>query len=128
MDILKHIIPLICLLTIHNKETSFVEMFKLIENDEYVYNILIDQTKSWWGKSIDSKIIKKFINVYMKYMKDDKETNQIIRTVKELFMKNIKNNRELSNLIDIYLIPQELEKTKLCRSFYTIQVKTKDVG
>ena len=110
MDILKHIIPLICLLTIHDKETSFVEMFELIEKNEYVYNILIDQTKSWWGKSIDSKIIKKFINLYMKYMKDDKETNQIIRTVKELFMKNIKNNRELSNLIDKYLIPQELEK------------------
>ena len=110
MDILKHIIPLICLLTIHDKETSFVEMFELIEKNEYVYNILIDQTKSWWGKSIDSKIIKKFINVYMKYMKDDKETNQIIRTVKELFMKNIKNNRELSMLIDKYLIPQELEK------------------
>ena len=110
MDILKHIIPLICLLTIHDKETSFVEMFELIEKNEYVYNILIDQTKSWWGKSIDSKIIKKFINVYIKYMKDDKETNQIIRTVKELFMKNIKNNRELSNLIDKYLIPQELEK------------------
>jgi len=110
MDILKHIIILICLLTIHDKKTSFVEMFELIENDEYVYNILIDQTKSWWGKSIDSKIIKKFINVYMKYMKDDKETNQIIRTIKELFMKNIKNNRELSNLIDKYLIPQELEK------------------
>jgi hypothetical protein len=88
MDILKHIIPLICLLTIHNKKTSFVEMFELIENNEYVYNILIDQTKSWWGKSIDSKIIKKFINVYIKYMKDDKETNQIIRTIKELFMKN----------------------------------------
>ena len=112
MDILKHIIPLICLLTIHDKETSFVEMFELIEKNEYVYNILIDQTKSWWGKSIDSKIIKKFINVYMKYMKDDKETNQIIRTVKELFMKNIKNNRELSNLIDKYLIPQELEKKR----------------
>ena len=110
MDILKHIIPLICLLTIHDKEASFVEMFELIEKNEYMYNILIDQTKSWWGKSIDSKIIKKFINVYMKYMKDDKETNQIIRTVKELFMKNIKNNRELSNLIDKYLIPQELEK------------------
>lgn len=110
MDILKHIIPLICLLTIHDKKTSFIEMFELIENDEYVYNILIDQTKSWWGKIIDSKIIKMFIKVYMKYMKDDNETNQIIRTVKELFMKNIKNNKELSNLIDKYLIPQELEK------------------
>jgi len=110
MDILKHIIPLICLLTIHNKETSFVKMFELIEKNKYVYNILIDQTKSWWGKSIDSKIIKKFINVYMKYIKDDKETNQIMRTVKKLFTKNIKNSRELSNLIDKYLIPQELEK------------------
>jgi hypothetical protein len=110
MDILKHIIPLICLLTIHDKETSFIEMFGLIENNEYVYNILIDQTKSWWGKTIDSRIIKKFINIYMKYMKDDKETNQIIRTVKELFMKNINNSKQLSNLIDKYLIPQELEK------------------
>ena len=46
----------------------------------------------------------------MKYMKDDKETNQIIRTVKELCMKHSKHNRELSKLIDKYLIPQELEK------------------
>lgn len=96
MDILIHIIPLICLLTIHDKETSFVEMFRLIENNEYVYNILIDQTKSWWGNKIDSKIIKTFIKVYMKYMKDNKETNQIIRNVKELFMKNISNSKELS--------------------------------
>ena len=110
MDILKHIIPLICLLTIHNDKTSFVEMFNFIENDKYVYDILLDQTKSWWGKSIDSNIIKKFINVYIKYMKDDKETNQIIRTVKELFIKNVNNNRRLSKLIDKYLIPQELEK------------------
>lgn len=43
-------------------------------------------------------------------MKDDKETNQIIRTVKELFSKNINNNKELSKLIDKYLIPQEIEK------------------
>jgi hypothetical protein len=111
MDILKHVIPLICLLTIHDKETSFVEMFQFIENNQYVYNILIDQTKSWWGKSIDSKIIKKFINVYMKYMKDDKETNQIISTVKELFIKNINNSKKLSELIDKYLEATELEKS-----------------
>lgn len=110
MDILKHMIPLICLLTIHNRETSFVKMFEFIENNEFVYTILIDQTKSWWGKSIDSKIIKRFIDMYINYMEDDKETNQIIMTVKELFMKNIKNYRELSNLIDKYLIPQELER------------------
>lgn len=110
MDILKHIIPLICILTIHNEETSFVEMFNFIESDKNIYTILIDQTKSWWGNNIDSSLLKRFINMYIKYMKGDKETNQIIRTVKELFMKNIKNSKELSNLIDKYLIPQELEK------------------
>ena len=45
-------------------------------------------------------------------MKDDKETNQIIRTVKELFMKNINNSKQLGELIDKYLIPQELEKKR----------------
>jgi hypothetical protein len=89
MDILKHIIPLVCLLTIHSEETAFVAMFHVIENDTYIYNILLDQTKSWWGDKIDTELIRCFINVYMKYMKDDKETNQIIRTVKELFIKNI---------------------------------------
>ena len=110
MDILKHIIPLVCLLTIHSEETAFVSMFNAIENDAYIYNILLDQTKSWWGDKIDTGLIRCIINVYMKYMKDDKETNQIIRTVKELFIKNVRNRKELSMVIDKYLIPQELEK------------------
>ena len=110
MDILKHIIPLICLLTIHDNETSFVEMFKLIENNNYIHNILLDQIKSWWGEDVNNEIINKFISLYIKYMKNDKETEQIIRTVKELFTKNIRNCKELSILIDTYLVPQELEK------------------
>ena len=44
-------------------------------------------------------------------MKDDKETNQIVRTVKELFMKNISNSKELSLLIDKYFEATELEKS-----------------
>jgi len=112
MNILKHIIPLICILTIHNEETSFIEMFNYIELHPAHYQILIDQTKSWWSNSIDSLIIKKFISVYIKYMSNDTETNQIIRTIKELFMKNITNMKELSSLIDKYFIPQELETKK----------------
>ena len=45
-------------------------------------------------------------------MKTDKEINNIIRTIKELFTKNINNSNELSKLIDKYLIPEELEKKK----------------
>ena len=46
----------------------------------------------------------------MKYIKDDKETSQIIRTIKELFQQNVNNSKELSILIDKYFVPQELEK------------------
>lgn len=110
MDVFRHIIPLICILTIHGENTSFIEMFQYIETNPMIYNILIDQTKSWWGKNVESKILKLFINIYISHMRDDKETNQIIRTVKELFVKNINNSKELSHLMDRYLIPQELEK------------------
>ena len=45
MDIIKHIIPIVCLLTIHNEETEFIEMFELIKSDEYLFTILTNQTK-----------------------------------------------------------------------------------
>ena len=110
MDILKHMIPLLCILTIHYEETSFIEMFGVIEKNQNLYTILIEQIKSWWGENINSNIIKTLINIYIKYMSDDMETTQIIRTIKELFSKNLNNHRNLSQLIDKYLVPQELEK------------------
>ena len=50
------------------------------------------------------------INILTKHLKDDKAVSQIIQTIKASFIKNIQNSRELSSLIDEYLIPQELEK------------------
>ena len=73
MEVLKHIIPLVCILTINNQETSFIKMFQIIEQDEYVYNILLEQIKSWWGNKINSKLIKKLIDIYKKYIMNNKE-------------------------------------------------------
>ena len=110
MEIFTHVIPLVCLLTIHDSESTLIEMFDLIQNNVYVYTILIDQTRSWWGENINNKFLNNFIDIYMKYIKDDKETSQIIRTIKELFQQNVNNSKELSILIDKYFVPQELEK------------------
>jgi type I restriction-modification system DNA methylase subunit len=87
-------------------------MFRIINEDEYKLNILINQTKSWWGKNIDIRTISLFVNIYKRYMIEDKETMRIIRTVKELYIKNIRNNRESPKIIETYLIPQDLEKKK----------------
>ena len=110
MDIFKHIVPLISLLTIHNQETSIVEMIKIIENNKLIYKILIDQTKSWWGKMINPNIIKFIFNVYIKNINGENSIHKMIIAIKELFIQNVNNAKQLSKLIDKYLIPQELEK------------------
>ena len=110
MDIIKHIIPLICLLTIHNEDTSLNEMYEYVKDNKYVYTLLINQIKSWWGDKADENKINLLLTIFNSNLNNDKEIKMIIRTVKELFMKNKYNKNELSKLIDKYLIPQELEK------------------
>ena len=110
MDIFVHIVPLMCLITIYFSETSIVNMFGIIEKDEKLEILLITQTMRWWGKNIDIETLKDLINIYIKHMADDKEIAQIIRTVKELFIKNIDNQKTLGELIDKYFIPQESER------------------
>ena len=107
--ILRHISPLMCFLSIRDKGTSFIEMANFIQNNEEIYSIFIEQIISWWGDSIDINKLKDFFNIYIKHMKDDKKTEQLIRSMKEIILKNALNLQEISRLIDEYLIPQELE-------------------
>jgi hypothetical protein len=110
-DILKHIIPLICLLTIYDeKKILLIDMFKYIKDDIYLKNILIAQIENWFGKYFSFKYLKIIINIYKIYMIDNKDTTQFIRNIKEIFTKNRHNRKELSKILDKYLIPQELEK------------------
>ena len=109
-EIINFLTPLICILTIKNKEIFLDKMYLSIEKDENLHHILIEQTKIWWGKVVEEKTIKNIITLYTKYMEDDKEAENIIRTIKEIFIKNKDNIKGLSKSIDQYLIPQEIEK------------------
>jgi hypothetical protein len=110
MDIIRHMTPLICIFTIHDKETSFIEMCNIIEQDPYLYNILINQTQTWWGKDFCKESLQILIKLYESKIKDDFSITETIRIVKEVFVKNIDKQYKLSKTIDKYLIPQELEK------------------
>jgi hypothetical protein len=110
-DILQPLSILASLLTIHDStKTTLEEMYNVIKSNEEKKEILMDQVVIWWGKKIESHEIDNLIEIFIDYMTKDKTTEQLIRTVKELFCKNIRNNKELSKVIDKYLVPQELEK------------------
>ena len=49
---------------------------------------------------------------YSKYMADNMEIVQIITTLKELFIKHRDNGVKLSEIVDTYFHPTELEKTE----------------
>jgi hypothetical protein len=111
-EIVKHLVMLICILSIKSDKTTLLEMYSYVKQDDVLHGILMEQTKSWWGKKITSNQIKNILSMYNKYMKDDKEKIQIIRMIKELFQKSLHDPSKLSQLIDEYFIPHELEKKK----------------
>ena len=113
-DILQPLSILASLLTIHDDtKTTLGEMYTMIVDNEDKNEILMAQVVIWWGKKIETHEIKEMISIFIDYMSKDKATEQLIRTVKELFCNNIRNNKELSKVIDKYLVPQELEKKEL---------------
>ncbi len=111
-DVMRHVIPLISILTIGIQEYSFVEMLRSIDKDEYLSTIFVDQLQQWWGNKISKEVIYIFIRVYNTYMADDEDISLIIKRVKELFVLSVDNKRKLSQNIDKYLIPQDIEKKK----------------
>ena len=111
VEILRPISILISLLTIHDKDRSTLqEMYSLIEDNDNKKKILLDQIKIWWGEDVKKEQIDMLMRIFKRYLENDIETTHLIIQVKELFNKNIKNSKELSKIIDKYLIPQENEK------------------
>ena len=85
-------------------------MYTIIEKKKSLKIILLNQVRIWWGDNITNDQIELIINIFKDYLKNDPESTQLIRVVKELFNKNINDSDELSKIIDEYLIPQDLEK------------------
>ena len=112
-DVMKHLIPLICLLTIHtNDQNTFMTMCQWIDNHQEEKNVVITQLSTWWGKSLvtNVNVMDMFIKLYKKYLISNNEFNNVVLRLKEMFNFAKNNKDDLSKLIDTYLVPQELEK------------------
>ena len=110
MDIFRYIMPLMCLLTIHSDESSFLGMMDIIRGQKILNTVLIAQTTTWWGRNINLKTIDNIVEIYKKYMETDSTITEIIETIKGLFKENVHNTMELSLIVDKYLVPQEMER------------------
>lgn len=110
-DLIRHLIPLVLLVSIKDEETNLSLIWNNILKNEKLFELVYKQIQSWWGKDIEDNKLKELMRVYITE-RMDKSQEQIWRTMKEVFLKAKNNRKNLSKLIDDYLIPQEMEKKK----------------
>ena len=112
-EIMLKIIPVLCILTIQHGSNNFREMLAHIYRTPELHLILDDCINFLCKNKIDiRKCILYIIKMYEDNLEDNVIVNQTIRKIKDMFILNKKDNRKLSELIDLYLVPTDTEKTK----------------
>jgi hypothetical protein len=114
-DVINPLTIILCLLTIHDENsTTFVEMCEWIKTSGEEKEILFSKLKEWWGKESMGhiKFIDYFIKLFEKSVKYPKEFDEATIRLKDLFVKNVRNQEKLCDIIYQYLIPKESEKNQ----------------
>jgi hypothetical protein len=110
-DVIRHVIPLLCLLTIRDdKINTFDGMCNIIKTNDKLKEIFMQQLHIWWGDKIKENVFESFDKIYNSKLKANTEIKQVVEEIKEVFTFSMNNQKQLSVNIDKYLIPQELEK------------------
>jgi hypothetical protein len=109
-EIIKKLIPLICLITVSNEDLiTFNEIINYINENEYLQSIIEEKINTRCNNNNNKESLL-FNRLYNSYFKFDKKFNLIILEIKEIFKLNLYNKNELSKSIDKYLVPHINEK------------------
>jgi adenine-specific DNA-methyltransferase len=109
-DIIKKLIPLLCLITVSNDNTTtFGDMCRFIDETNELREIIIETIITWWGSKVETQLFDIIINLYNKYFINNEKFNNKVADIKDIFKNNLNNKSELSKAIDKFLIPHENE-------------------
>lgn len=109
-DILKYIIPVICILNINDNINNFRDLIENIRDNKY--NIFSGYLSDLLINKNDIKSnIDIIINMYDKYFQDNDLINQTIIRIKHIFKEAKNDRKQLSLLVEKYLIPTAKQKT-----------------
>jgi len=118
-DVLPFIIPLTCILTIHNENKDFVKMLNDIKDNKELLEIFDDQCQIWWDKKNLINIIKDIIE---KNFNKNSSTFNISINFKMNIQSLIDNPIELLKLINECLKPNQKEKQENGEVFTAIKI------
>jgi hypothetical protein len=110
-DITLLLIPIMCILTIHEDDNRcFMDLLNFIRHENNLNTCLHAYTDKVWGHNFD---IDKLIIIYNNInTQNNMNINTITRNIKKLFKDSNKVTKTMSKLIDKYIITQHTEKKK----------------
>lgn len=118
-DVLPYIIPLICILTMKNKNMDFVKMLVDIKNNNELLDIFDNQCLIWWNKK---DLIDTIKNIIDKYFGKSSNPYNISIQFKMSLHSLIDNPKELLELINDCLKPKEIEKQQFGEVYTPITI------
>ena len=113
-DVLPHIIPLACILTIGDSNKDFVKMLSDIQENPELLEVFNEQSKVWWNKNNLINLIKNTVN---KFINKNSNTFNITVSIKMSIKSLIDNPKDLLELINECLKPKDIEKKKFGEVF-----------
>jgi site-specific DNA-methyltransferase (adenine-specific) len=113
-EVLPFIIPLVCLLTIKDKNKDFLQMLASIQEDKNLLDIFDDQTLIWWNST---KLINFIKNIITKYFDKNSNIFNISIQFKMALISLIDEPKKLLELIEDCLKPKTVEKKKFGEVF-----------
>jgi len=116
-DILPFIIPLVCFLTIKENNKNFLEMLKIIKENNELLEIFNERTFLWWNKS---NIIDLINNLVKKYIKENSSIYNSTVLIKMTLQSLIDKPDELLQFIHNCLKPKIIEKERYGEVFTPI--------
>ena len=113
-EVFKYLIPLVVILSVNSKYKSFNEMCIYIKKDERLSEIINNQLGIWWGDKIeeenDINLFDVIQQLYEKYLNESEDIDTVVMNIKAEFVNLLSKPKDLSELINEYLTPMELEK------------------
>ena len=106
-DVLPYVIPLVCILTIINKNKDFIMMLNDIKHNEELLEIFDDMCLIWWNKKGLINIIK---NIIEKFFDKNSNTFNVSIQFKMSIQSLLDRPKELLELINECLKPKTVEK------------------
>jgi site-specific DNA-methyltransferase (adenine-specific) len=108
-EMLRSLVPLLVLLSLHLHTTTLRHMLACVEADDTVREVLMDRTRAWWGDNGRREVLHILIDIFEMYVCDE-YTQMRIENLKDIFVENKDCAAKLSAIIDTHLIPLESEK------------------